>query len=133
MKKYNIFISHSWAYSDAYDRIIELLDEQGLNYKNHSVPKNDPLHTRGTDKELERAIRNQMSGTHCVLIMAGVYSTYSKWINKEIAIAVEMQKPIIAIKPWSQTNLSSVVQKYATVIVGWNGKSIADAIKEQSI
>ncbi len=133
MKKYNIFISHSWAYSDAYDRIIELLDEQGLNYKNHSVPKNDPLHTRGTNKELERAIRNQMSGTHCVLIMSGVYSTYSKWINKEIAIAVEMEKPIIAIKPWSQTNLSSVVQKYATVIVGWNGKSIADAIKEHSI
>lgn len=133
MKKYNIFISHSWAYSDAYDRIIKLLDEQGLNYKNHSVPKNDPLHTRGTDKELERAIRNQMSGTHCVLIMAGVYSTYSKWINKEIAIAVEMGKPIIAIKPWSQTNLSSVVQKYATVIVGWNGKSIADAIKDHSI
>lgn len=133
MKTYNLFISHSWTYPDAYQGVIDLIDDQGLRYRNHSVPKDDPLHTRGTNRELEQAIRNQISGTHCVLIMAGVYSTYSKWINKEIEIAKEMGKPIIAIKPWAQTNLSTVVTENSDCIVGWNSKSIVDAIRKYSI
>lgn len=37
-KTYNLFISHSWAYSDAYDRLIELLDsDRYFSYKNYSV------------------------------------------------------------------------------------------------
>ena len=26
---YNLFISHSWAYSDAYEKLIKLLDNRG--------------------------------------------------------------------------------------------------------
>jgi len=37
-KNYRIFISHSWQYSDTYEKLIELLDAQGLSYYNHSVP-----------------------------------------------------------------------------------------------
>lgn len=132
MKTYNIFISHSWNYSDAYDKVVDMLNSGYFYYRNHSVPKNDPIHTRGTDKELEQVIRNKMKGTHCLLVMAGVYSTYSKWIKKEIKIAKEMNKPIIAIKPWSQTKLSSIVQQNADVLVGWNSYSIKKAIRECS-
>lgn len=39
---YNLFISHSWTYSDAYEKLISLLDaDQYFTYKNYSVPKND--------------------------------------------------------------------------------------------
>jgi len=31
-----------------------------------------------------------------IIILAGVYATYSKWINKEIAIAQKYNKPILA-------------------------------------
>ena len=38
---YNLFISHSWAYSDAYEKLTELLDAKAyFSYNNHSVPKN---------------------------------------------------------------------------------------------
>lgn len=133
MKTYNLFISHSWNYSNAYNKVVEMLDDGSITYKNHSVPKDDPIHTQGTDRELEQAIRNKMSGTHCVVIMAGVYSSYSKWIQKEIKIALEMGKPIIAVKPWAQTRMSSNVQNNSDIVVGWNSKSIIDAIKEYSI
>ena len=43
---YRLFISHSWSYSDAYDRLVQLLDSQHLDYYNHSIPRNDPVHTR---------------------------------------------------------------------------------------
>lgn len=37
---YNLFISHSWAYSDAYKRLVALLDAKPyFSYRNYSVPK----------------------------------------------------------------------------------------------
>jgi len=133
---YNLFISHSWTYSDAYEKLCKLLDEyKYFTYKNHSVPKDDPVHTNGTDKELEEAIYYKMKGCNIILIMAGVYSTYSKWIKKEIKIANNFStpKPILGIKPWGQTNVSTIVQENAIAIVGWNSKSIVEAIRKYSI
>ena len=74
-----------------------------------------------------------MGPCNVVLIMAGVYATYSKWINKEIQAAKEgfsSSKPLIGIKPWAQTNVSSVVSDNADILVGWNKDSIIDAIKD---
>jgi len=127
-KTYRIFISHSWSYSDYYDRLIELLEEQGLSYYNHSVPKNNPIHTKGTNKELESAIAAKLKGTSCVLVMAGVYSGYSKWITKEMKLA--NKKPIIAIEPWAAERTSLFIKENADKVVKWQGKSIVDAIKE---
>ena len=76
MKAYNLFISHSWSYSDAFDRLRNLLDNRPyFSYVDYSVPKDDPVHTSGTDKELYEAILRKMCPCHIVLIMAGVYST----------------------------------------------------------
>lgn len=133
---YNLFISHSWAYGDAYEKLINLLESRPyFLYKDYSVPKNDPVHTNGTDKELYMAIKNKISQSHVVLIMAGVYSSYSKWIDKEIKIAkVEFSKPkkIIAIEPWGSEKTSTLVKANADLIVGWNTESIVSAIRELS-
>lgn len=127
---YRLFISHSWAYSNFYNRLIEMLDEQGIDYYNHSVPQHDPIHTNGTAKQLRDAIDAKIKGTSCVLILAGVYSTYSRWINEEIDIANKYGKPIIAIEPWAAINTSQVVKNNADKVVRWQGKSIVDAIIE---
>lgn len=127
---YNLFISHSWTYSGAYDRLVEMLnDAPGFSYKNYSVPKDDPIHNATYDYQLRAAIRNQMQHASCILILAGVYSTYSKWINIEIQLAQEMGKRIIAIEPWAAKKTSLVVKNAANKIVGWNTSSIVKAIK----
>lgn len=126
---YRIFISHSWTYSDQYERLVQILNNNGFYFYNHSVPKDDPVHTNGTQKQLREAITNHILGTHCVLILAGVYSTYSKWINEEIQIAQTMGKPIIAIEPWGAERTSTVVKNAANKIVGWNGPAIIRAIQ----
>ena len=127
---YHLFISHSWAHGDAYESLVSLLDNNVyFDYKDYSVPKDDPIHNAGTDAQLKAAIRNQMQHASCVLILAGVYSTYSKWIKIEIELANEMGKKIIAIEPWGAEKTSSIVKKNADQIVGWNSSSIISAIK----
>lgn len=127
---YNLFISHSWAYSDAYEGLVKLLDSNpNFDYKNYSVPKDDPIHNARYDYQLKEAIRNQMQHASCVLILAGIYSTYSKWINIEIELAQEMRKKIIAVEPWDSEKTSCVVKNAADVIVKWRTDSIISAIK----
>jgi hypothetical protein len=53
-----------------------------------------------------------------VLIMAGMYSAYSKWINKEIEIAKRMGKVIIAIKPFGAERISTVVTPHMPNVRG---------------
>ena len=134
MKTYNLFISHSWAYTDAYEKLVNLLDSRSyFSYRNYSVPENDPVHTNGTDKQLYNAIKNQISPSSVVLILAGVYASYSKWINKEIDIAqneFDTVKPIIAIEPWGSEKTSTTVKEVADKIVKWNTESIVSAIRE---
>lgn len=127
---YRIFISHSWKYSDTYETMVKFLDDQGISYYDHSVPKNDPVHTNGTDKQLREAIDAKIKGCSGVIILAGVYSSYSKWINEEISIAGKYQKPIIAVEPWNSDRTSVIVKNAAKKVVKWNGKSLADAVKE---
>lgn len=129
-KTYRLFISHSWKYGDAYDKMIQFLDEQGITYYDHSVPKDDPVHTNGTDKQLREAIDAKIKGCSGVIILAGVYATYSKWINEEIKISGDYNKSIIAVEPWASEKTSAVVKNAADKIVGWNGKSLANAIRE---
>jgi hypothetical protein len=131
---HNLFISHSWTYSDQYQRLVALLDSYpGFSYKNYSVPKNDPIHNAQTQTQLREAIRTQMQPASVVLILAGVYSTYSKWINIEIELAQRgfySPKKVIAIEPWGAERTSMIVKGAAHKTVGWNASSIVRAIQE---
>lgn len=127
---YNLFISHSWAYGDAYDKLTNMLRSKPyFNYRDYSVPKNNPIHNTPYDNLLKDAIRRQMQPASCVLIMAGVYSTYSKWINIEIELAKSMGKEIIAVIPFGSERTSIVVKNAADKIVKWNTDLIVRAIR----
>lgn len=135
-KTYNIFISHSWSYSTNYEEVIKLLEkDSNFNFKDYSVPKDNPIHNAPTNQKLYEAIKEQISHASVVIILAGVYSTYSEWINKEIKISKQefaTPKKIIAVQPWGSEKTSSVVKEAADRIVGWNSSSIIKAIKELS-
>lgn len=136
-KTCNLFISHSWTYSDAYEKFCALLNDASyFSYKNYSVPKDDPVHDADNVSELYEAIKRQMAPCHIVIIMAGKYATYSKWIKREIKIANEefdSPKPILGVRPWAQTQVSSIVSENANEMVSWSTKSIVEAIRRLSI
>ena len=134
MRTVNLFISHSWAYSDAYDRLTDLLDSRGyFRYRNYSVPKDNPLAPGGSDAQLATAIRQQMQSCSIVIVVAGVYATYGRWIRAEVEIAktgFKAPKPILAVRPRASKRISAFVREHADEIVGWNKDSIVDAIRK---
>ena len=132
LKSRSLFISHSWSYGDAYEKLVALLDAApNFQYKNYSVPKDDPVHNAPSTEALYKAIKNQMVFCDVVLIMAGKYATYSKWIEREIQIAKkEYDKPIVGIRPWANEQVSSVVSDAADRLVSWSTSSIVSAIRE---
>jgi hypothetical protein len=132
---YDLFISHSWAYSDTYERLIALLDNArgDFTYTDHSVPKDDPIHDASDVAALREAISDEMANAQVVLVLAGVYATHSKWINEEIALAHDgftSRIPVIAIEPRGAQRTSQFVKDTADIIVGWNTNSVIAAIEQ---
>ena len=136
MKTHNLFISHSWSYSDQYSQLVALLRKRKyFRFRDYSVPQNDPIHNARTDAKLRSAIKGQMKPASVVVILAGVYATYSKWIDIEIDLAqagFSDAKPILAIEPWGQQRTSQRVKEAADSIVKWNTKSIVSSIRDLS-
>ncbi len=136
MKTHHLFLSHSWQYGDAYDRLLQLLRARPyFRFKNYSVPKDDPVHNAGTDAALRRAIKNKMAPCGVVLVIAGVYATYSKWINIELDLAQKgfgTKKPVIAIELRGAKRSSDVAKQPADRVVRWDTESVIKAIREVS-
>ena len=133
-RTYNVFISHSWAYGRQYDGLVNLLrKDSSFQFRNYSVPKDDPIHDASNDRQLREAIRRKMQPCSVILILAGIYVNYSKWINKEIDLTktgFSTPKPIIAVKYWGSKRTSIPVKNKAQAVVKWNSRSIINAIKE---
>lgn len=132
---YHIFISHAWKYSDDYNQIVTWLNEaqaEGLlTWKNYSVPEHDPIIDPDTQigkNTLKEELTKQISPASKVIVLAGMYASYSDWINFEISIATSQNKYIIGVKPWGQERIPTVISNNANIMVGWNKKSIIDAI-----
>lgn len=128
LKIYHLFISHSWSYSPHYNTLLEWIDRSNIVFSNYSVPYTDPF-TGKNKAQLQEAITEQISHSSIVIIAAGMYVSYSAWIDYEIRTAAAMGKPILAVKPWGNERLPQIVQDSATLIVGWNSDSVVKGIK----
>lgn len=124
LKIYHLFISHSWSYSPHYNTLLEWIDRSNIVFSNYSVP-----YTGKTKAQLQEAITEQIRHSSIVIIAAGMYVSYSAWIDYEIRTAAAMGKPILAVKPWGNERLPQIVQDSATLIVGWNSDSVVKGIK----
>lgn len=133
LRNYHILISHSWDYGDQYETIREWLNNAPyFLWTDYSVPISRPLTATGV-KDLEQKIYNRISLCSCVIILSGMYVTYSDWIDFEIDTAVALEKPIVGIKPWGQERVPLKVQLQSNILVGWNSLSVIDAIRTYAI
>lgn len=127
LRTYNVFICHDWEYSDEYSRICQFLDgAPNFRWRNLSVPEHDPL---DTNDMLQKNLRNQIRPAEVMLVLAGMYSARSGWMDWEMAFARRIGKAIIGVRPWGNVQLPVVVQRNADEIVGWNTHSIVSAIR----
>lgn len=136
-RQIHVFISHAWKYSEHYKTLADWIfnekwsvNNESLDFRNYSVPKDDPIHNANNDKQLKEAIFKKISMSHVIIIPTGMYTNYSKWIQKEIEGSSGYRKPILAVDPWGQIRTSSVVANAASKLVGWNKKSVVNGIWE---
>lgn len=130
LHQYRLFISHAWAYSEGYNRLISFLDiASNFSYSNYSVPTSKAFE-RMTSEQLGEQIRQQIRPVQAVIILAGMYVAHSGWIQYEIDYAVSTRKPIVGIVPWGGQRVPIAVQNCASKIVAWNTSSIVSAIRE---
>jgi hypothetical protein len=132
LHRYRLFISHAWKYNEEYYKLIGMLDSaSNFIYSNYSVPEHDPVDANNKEK-LKEALRNQIRPVELVIILAGMYVSYSDWIQFEIDFAKSLGKPILGIKPWGSERIPQAVQDAAKEIVGWNAPTIVDAIRRNA-
>jgi hypothetical protein len=131
---YNLYLSHSWNYNHAYKKLSVLLSSSpDFHYNRYFFTEQDPVGSTRNERELYDAIKLKMKYSHAALLMCGVYSTYSRWVNKEIIICKnEFNKPLIAIEPFDSSRTSAIVKQHADRIVGWNIDTIVNTVKELS-
>lgn len=133
LKNYRLLISHSWSYSQHYDTVKKWLDNSNyFKWSNHSVSADRPLDTT-SDKELKDRLTRQISGCSAVIVVSGMYSHYSKWIDYEIDEALRMNKPIIGLKPWGSERIPTKISENATILIGWNSNSLINAVRNYAI
>lgn len=134
-RQIHVFISHSWNHSGVYETLSEWIFETNwsvgqasLDFRNFSVPKNNPVHNAPTARALTEAIFNQIARSHVIVIPTGMWASHSEWIQKEINGAKTYSKPILAVNPRGQNRASGIVVDNSNLHVGWTKKSVIDGI-----
>ncbi len=137
LRTYNVFISHAWTYDAAYNRVVSLLNAAPLfAWRNHSVPRTRPVVFPGLEIPRGRLVdelRGQIRPTHVVLVIAGMYAAHREWIQTELDIAAQWNKPIVGLVPWGAERVPTAVTSAAREMVGWNTISIVAAIRRHAL
>ena len=130
----HIFISHSWWYSQHYDRLASWLFRAhwtvggtDLRFRDYSASRDRPIEDAPTIRALRRKIHQKISRCHVLVIPTGMYANHSYWIRQEIDAARIWGKPILAVDPWGALRTSSVVSRAAERTVGWRARSVVQA------
>lgn len=128
----SLFISHAWRYSEPYDSMVRLLNARPyFSWKNYSVPEIKALPVR-TNFALEEALRRQIRPVQCVIIIGGMWASYSRWIQFELDFAHAIGKPIVGVRPRAQIRMPSEINLKSTRVVNWNTDAIVSAVREIS-
>jgi hypothetical protein len=127
-RKRRIFISHSWRYDKDYWSLIKKFETYNFDYYNHSIPQEKAIDEVARQK-IENAIRNKILYCSNVLVLGGSYAN-NYWIKKEVEIAKQLNKKVIAIRPWNGNSIPKYLDDAADRVVGFNAKTIIEEIKK---
>ncbi len=129
-KTYSVFISHSWDHVDDLNNLRKLLEERGyFHVEFEELSPNEPINSENS-AYIRRRLKEKISNSDIVLGIAGMYGSYSAWMEWELDTAMAEDIPIIGVIPRGQERVSSVVSSRAKECVRWNTESIVEAIRK---
>ena len=131
-KTYKIFISHSWDHLDDLKRLRNLLEQRGyFRVEFTEVSPDNPINS-DNNKYIRIILSQKIESSDVVLGIAGVYASYSDWMEWELDKAIAKNIPIIGVVPWGNERISKIVSDRANEVVRWNTESIVAAIRRNT-
>lgn len=131
-REINVFISHSWDHVEDLRNLRKLLKNRGyFNVEFKEVPPDSPINSQNSEY-VKRVLRKRIEDYNVVLGIAGMYASYSDWMDWELSTAISKGKKVVGVIPWGQERISQTVTKYSIENVRWNTESIVDAIRRNS-
>lgn len=135
-RTYDIFISHAWAYDERYEGICRLLNSvSDFRWRDYSVPRSAPIVDRGTEigvRILTRLLDEQIRQCSCFILVAGMFVYHRDWVQREINIARQYGKPIVAVRRRGAQRTPVEVEAYANETVNWSSNSLVSAIRQHA-
>lgn len=131
----HVFISHHFRDDSSVDSLVKLLNGAGKDVRNSSIrlkAANRERIEKGevSDRTLERALRMKISWASVTVVLIGKHTHARPWVAYEIEESHRQGKPIVGIyeRGGADFEIPPAFEKYGTALVGWNSKSIVDAI-----
>ena len=135
LRTYKLFLSHSWGHSDEYNALVALLNKVVLRFRweDLSITVGAPVlpnpALRHSYRSVLLEVETRIRQADCVLVLAGMYGSWSSWIQSEIESAQYNGKPIIGVEPNGQQRIPQEIRNAAREMVGWRSESVIASIR----
>jgi len=135
VREINLFFSYYFRDRDAYDRIMQMLEERGyFVFKNYSMDEENEAQSEDYIKSL---IRPKINKSGVVIVLIGLGTHTRRWVNWEIGYAARNDKRIVGVYLWGHTDAKLPIklrelydEDYVELaLVKWNTESIVRAIR----
>jgi len=97
-------------------------------WENYSVPETKAF-GQMTNAQMQEQLRKQIRPVNCVIIIGGMWTNHSDWIQFEMDFAKSIHKPILGVRPRGARIMPVAVTEKADQIVNWNADSIVAGIR----
>ena len=131
-KEYKLFISHSWDHDDVLQDLKNLIDSRGYFPATYTQIEIDCSIDSDKAWVIKANITKRLQESDVVLAIAGVYASYSEWMQWEMDKAKDLGLKVIGVIPRGQEHISHEVFNRSAVDFRWNADSIVDAIRNYS-
>ena len=129
-KEYHIFISNSWKYPEDLENLRNLLRNRGhFNVEFEEASADEPINSANA-AYIKQRLKQKIGKSNIVLGIAGMYASYSDWMEWELDKAIELGVPIVGVIPRGQERVSTTVSSRSKENVRWNTESIVAAIRD---
>jgi hypothetical protein len=126
----NVFVSHIQEDEAHIDGMKTLLSNRGFELKDSSITSARPNEAHDPDYIKSQILAPGINWASTLVVLISPDTHNHEWVTWEIECAQKLGKRIVGV--WTQgaaeCDIPEALDKYADVVVGWNGERIEKAI-----
>lgn len=132
-KQKNVFVSHYGKDDEQIGNLKELLAKKGYVLRNSSIDSTKPNEAENPDY-IKKLLRSRMEWAGTTIVLIGPQTHTREWVNWEIEYSNKLGNRIVGIfiQGASDSDVPDAFAEYGDTLVGWQSKSIIDAIEGRS-